>query len=91
MNLNPMGGYDSHSVVHSAGSQARARETAHRRTIQGLRLEPTRAAGGFMSRLLASLRPDATPRPACFLADGRMGRLALQRVDGAWVEVCIPA
>ena len=91
MNLNPMGGYESHNVVHSAGSRARAREVDHRRAIQGLRLETSRQGGGLLSRLFASLRPHTKRQPACLLADGRAGRLTLQPVDGAWVEVCVPA
>lgn len=91
MNLNATGGFESHNVIHSVGAGAQARESSHRRAIQALRLQSTTTRGGFLSRLLSRLRSDERQYPVCRLDDGKLGRLALQQVDGAWVEVCVPA
>lgn len=106
MNLNPMGGYDSHSVVHSVGSRQRERELAHRRAADERRLESRQqdADRGFVARFLArwhqrasiAIEPTlssadrAVTETVCLLTDGTLGRIVLRRIDGRWVEDCVP-
>lgn len=106
MNLNPMGGYGSHKVVHSAGSRDRGYAVEHRRAAEEARFEARKAVtdSGFVSSFLARWRRRATiaMEPAveianrkltdsvCLLADGSLGRILLRRIDGRWVEDCVP-
>ncbi len=106
MNLNPMGGYDSHTVVHSVGSNQREREVAHRRAADESRLESRQSQPdpGFVARFLARWRQRASiaieptlssadrkvTDSVCLLTDGTLGRIVLRRIDGRWVESCVP-
>jgi hypothetical protein len=101
-----MGGYDSHKVVDSVGSRARERAFEHRRAAEDRRLAASQAGPvpGFVDRFLARWhkRASITIEPAapsagqkltdavCLLTDGSPGRVVLRRVDGRWVEDCVP-
>lgn len=106
MNLNPMGGYGSHKIVHSAGSRDRGYAIAHRRAAEDARLEARQADTdpGFVASFVARWRRRASIaiEPAvetanrkltdsvCLLSDGSLGRIMLRRIDGRWVEDCVP-
>jgi hypothetical protein len=106
LNLNPTGGYDSHTVVHSVGSRQRERELAHRRATDEARLESRGSLPdpGFVARFLARWRQRASiaieptlssadravTDTVCLLTDGTLGRIVLRRIDGRWVEDCVP-
>lgn len=101
-----MGGYGSHKVVHSVGSRDREHAMAHRRAAEEARLEARQADAdpGFVTRFLARWRQRASiaiepavetanrklTDSACLLGDGSLGRIMLRRIDGRWVEDCVP-
>jgi hypothetical protein len=101
-----MGGYGSHRVVHSAGARDRERSLDHRRAAEELRLAsaPGEPDPGFAARFVARWRERAriamTPTvtrarrrladPVCLLNDGTPGRIVRRRIDGIWVEDCVP-
>jgi len=106
VNLNPMGGYGSHKVVHSVGSSQREREMGRRRAAVELKLESRQGEPepGFVTRFMARWRQRAriVIEPAvqgadrkltdsvCLLTDGTLGRIVLRHIDGRWVEDCVP-
>ncbi len=104
MNLNPVGGYQSHQAVHAAESAASERHLSHRRAREEAKLESRQAVDGFVARFLARWRQQAKiemepvvrsaqqliTESRCVLSDGTPGRIALRQVEDSWVEVCVP-
>ena len=91
--------FDVHRDIEGARFRQRERELEHLRA-----LKEDRPREGMMSRAVAGLaRRRAKARPAivegvyvltdrvCSLADGALGRIAIQESDGELVEVCVPA
>ena len=87
--------YDIQQAIDAERSRGQERHFSH---VRALKMDMPRV--GFASRLagrLASIaavfRPSDPMREqaaqVCRLADGSMGRVAMRRAGGKWIEVCV--
>jgi hypothetical protein len=89
--------FETHKVIQAQQFRHHERDIGHR-----LAVKDDASTDGFLRRFADGLKglrrmgPIVLDGPVltdkvCRLADGTMGRIALRRTDGRWVEVCVDA